>query len=118
MPQSTFVYHSQQADTSNSDASPEQQCQALQTARLRETTAEFKQEYARRAGIEGTLSEGVRVHHLRRARYIGLPKTHLQHLMIATAINLKRIFYWLVERPLSATRTSRFVALMTQPATS
>ena len=34
---------------------PEQQCQALKTARLRETTAEFKEEYARRAGIEGTL---------------------------------------------------------------
>lgn len=97
---------------------PEQQCQALQTARLRETTTQFKQEYARRAGVEGTLSEGVRVHHLRRARYIGLPKTRLQHLITATAINLKRIFYWLVERPLSATRTSRFVALMTQPATS
>ena len=45
----------------------------LQTARLRETTAEFKQEYARRAGIEGTLSEGVRVHHLRHARYIISP---------------------------------------------
>ncbi len=57
----------------------EQQCLALQTARIRETTAQFKQEYARRAGIEGTLSTGVRVHHLRHARYIGLPKTHLQH---------------------------------------
>lgn len=96
----------------------EQQCVALQTARIRETTTQFKQEYARRAGIEGTLSEGVRVHHLRHARYIGLPKTHLQHLMTATAINLKRIFYWLVEKPLAATRTSRFVALMTQPANS
>ena len=96
----------------------EQQCLALQTARIRETTAQFKQEYARRAGIEGTLSEGVRVHRLRHARYIGLPKTHLQHLMTATAINLKRIFHWLVEKPLAATRTSRFVALMTQPANS
>lgn len=71
---------------------PEQQYKALQIARQQEATIDYKEEYARRAGIEGTLSEGVRAHGLRRARYIGLAKTHLQHLMTATAINFKRIF--------------------------
>lgn len=68
---------------------PEQQYKALQIARQRETTTDYKQEYDRRAGIEGTLSQGVRAHGLRRARYVGLAKTHLQHLMTAAAINLK-----------------------------
>jgi hypothetical protein len=47
-----------------------------------------------------------------RARYIGLAKTHLQHLMTATAINFKRIFYWLSEVPQVTTRTSEFANLM------
>lgn len=67
-----------------------------------------------RAGIEGTLSEGIRVHGLRRARYIGLAKTHLQHLMTATAINFKRIFHWLSGVPQTTTRTSQFAKLMAQ----
>ncbi len=78
----------------------------------------FVSEYARRAGIEGTMSEGVRVHHLRRTRYIGLEKTHLQHLMTAVAINLKRLFNWLMGIPLATTRISRLAQLMTDPAAS
>ena len=92
--------------------------QALQAARQRETTTKFKEEYARRAGIEGTMSEGVRVHHLRRTRYVGLKKTHLQHLMTAVAINFKRLFNWLMGIPLAATRSSRYFQLMTNPITS
>jgi transposase len=93
---------------------PEQQYKALQTARQKAATVDYQTEYARRAGIEGTLSEGVRAHGLRRARYIGLAKTHLQHLMTATAINFKRIFNWLSDLSRAATRTSRFVKLMAQ----
>jgi transposase len=93
---------------------PEQQYKALQTARQKAATVDYQTEYARRAGIEGTLSEGVRAHGLRRARYIGLAKTHLQHLMTATAINFKRIFTWLSDLPRAATRTSQFVKLMVQ----
>jgi transposase len=44
-----------------------------------------------RAGIEGSLSEGVRCHGLRRARYRGQPKTLVQVKAIAGAINLVRI---------------------------
>lgn len=84
----------------------------LQDARLRQTTDEFKQAYAIRAGIEGTLSQGTRAFGLRNARYIGLPKTHLQHVITATAVNFTRLAAWLDERPLAQTRTSRFAALM------
>ena len=65
---------------------PEAQYNALQKARQREPTADYQADYALRSGIEGTLSEGVRAHRLRHSRYIGLAKTHLQHLMTATAI--------------------------------
>jgi len=95
---------------------PEAQYKALQMARERETTPEYKEEYACRAGIEGTLSEGVRAHGLRRARYIGMAKTHLQHLMTATAINFKRIYNWLQGTPQATTRTSQFAKLMAQEA--
>ncbi len=95
---------------------PEPQSKALQMARQRETTREYREEYARRAGIEGTMSEGVRAHGLRRARYIGLAKTHLQHLMTATAINFKRIYNYLNGAPQEATRTSHFAQLMAQSA--
>ena len=43
------------------------------------------------AGIEGSLSEGIRSHGLRRARYRGQSKTQLQAKAIAAAINLVRI---------------------------
>jgi transposase len=48
---------------------------------------------------------------LRRTRYRGLPKTHLQHVTIAAAINVDRIVAWLDKRPRATTRTSRFAAL-------
>ena len=91
---------------------PEAQYKALAKARKRAETAKYQADYALRAGVEGTMSEGVRAHGLRRARYIGLAKTHLQHLMTATAINCKRIHNWLSGVPQAATRTSQFVRLM------
>src|SRR5260370_28203235 len=50
-----------------------------------------QQRYGLRAGIEGTISEGLRCHGMRRARYRGQPKTQLQAKAIAAAINLVRI---------------------------
>ena len=64
-----------------------------------------------RAGIEGTLSQGVRTADLRRSRYIGLAKTHLQHILIAAALNLRRITDWLMDVPRACTRTAPFVLL-------
>ena len=85
--------------------------EALQTARQREATPEFKKDYHARAGIEGTLSQAIRVADLRRSRYIGLAKTHLQHVLTAAAIDLTRIVDWLAEVPRSLTRRSHFAAL-------
>ena len=96
---------------------PKEQYLALQAARARQTTAEYTAEYAKRAGSEGTISQGIRGFGLRRARYIGIAKTHLQHVLIAAAMNFARIAEWLGGRPHAKTRVSAFVAIMAQPAT-
>ena len=64
---------------------PREEHAALEAARAHETQEVFAAEYRQRAGIEGTLSQGVRVMALRRARYIGLAKVHLQHVLTAAA---------------------------------
>jgi transposase len=51
---------------------------ALQAARQRQETDEFKAQYALRAGVESSISQGVRRFDLRRSRYIGLARTQLQ----------------------------------------
>ena len=50
---------------------PEAQHEALRIGRAREQTAEFAVEYARRAGIEGTIAQGVRSARLRGRRISG-----------------------------------------------
>jgi transposase len=95
---------------------PQAEQQAMLAARLRQVTPDFQAIYATRAGIEGTLSQAVRTVGLRRARYIGLAKTHLQHLLSATAINLLRVAAWLIGRPLAKTRQSSFANLAPAPA--
>jgi transposase len=90
---------------------PREQSEALQAMRAWYASAEGQRQYARRAGIEGTLSQGVRAFGLRRARYRGLEKTHVQHVATAAAINIDRTVAWLDKRPRAATRTSRFAAL-------
>ena len=90
---------------------PKEAFLALQMARQRQKTDEFFQRYAVRAGIEGTLSQAVSAQGLRRSRYIGLAKTHLQHLLTAVALNIIRIVAWINEIPLAPTRHSHFAAL-------
>jgi transposase len=90
---------------------PQAQHEAIQNARLAQTTAAFRKRYAKRAGIEATLSQGVRAFELRRTRYIGLARTHLQHLATAVAINLARIVAALEGIPIQPTRQSHFARL-------
>ena len=59
--------------------------------RTEQHTPAFVQQYALRAGVEGTISQAVRTTRLRRTPYRGLPKTHLHHVAIAAGLNLKRI---------------------------
>lgn len=91
---------------------PQAQHEALQSARKRQVTAAFKALYAARAGIEGTLAQGVRAFGLRYVRYRGQAKTHLQHIRIAIAINLVRVFASLQEIARASTRTSSFARLV------
>jgi transposase len=90
---------------------PRAEHEALRAARERLATKEGRRAYARRAGIEGTLSQGVRAFGLRRSRYRGLARTHLQHVATAAALNLERLAAWFGATPRAATRTSRFAAL-------
>ncbi len=83
----------------------------LQHAREVQTTSEWKERYDQRAGIEGTLSQGLRVCDLRQARYVGLPKTHLQHVATAVALNFLRVVAWMNGNKRATTRRSRFAAL-------
>jgi transposase len=76
---------------------PQAAYETLQAARARQETATFKQQSKKRAGIEGTLSQGTRAFGLRCCRYLGLAKTHLQHLATAAAMNLTRLVHWLAD---------------------
>ena len=90
---------------------PREQHEALQQARAMHATEAGQQRYARRAGIEGTISQSVRAFGARRTRYRGLPKTHLQQVITAVAINVRRLVAWFDEIPKATTRTSHFAAL-------
>jgi transposase len=95
---------------------PHAEFAALHAARARQQTDQFKRRYARRAGIEGTISQAVRAFDLRQARSIGHAKTHLQHILIAVALNLARLAAWFGGATPAQTRTSPFAALFL-PAT-
>ena len=91
---------------------PQDQYEALKMRREQERTVEYLRMYAKRAGIEGTISQGVRRSGLRRSRYVGLAKTHLGHIFTAAAINLLRVGEWLAGATRATTRQSRFAAVM------
>ena len=96
---------------------PKELYEALRQTRLRENAEEFKKEYRNRAGIEGTISQGVRAFGLRSSRYMGKSKTRLQHLATAAAINLERVSDWLAGVGRERTRRSAFARVM-QPLTA
>ena len=49
---------------------------------------------------------------LRRSRYIGQEKTHLQHVVTAAAMNIVRLMNWLDGKPHAQTRRSALVQLL------
>ncbi len=91
---------------------PREEHEAIQFARKRQKTEEFASLYSDRAGIEGTISQGVRAFGLRKARYRGLERTHLQEVATAASINVGRITNWLNAVPTAATRRSRLAELV------
>jgi transposase len=90
---------------------PRDQHEALSAAREAQLTPEWKKQYKCRAGVEGTISQGVRAFGLRQARYLGRAKTHLQNILTAAAINLSRIVAWLSDVPQERTRVTHFAKL-------
>lgn len=66
----------------------------LLARRAEAETRAFREQLQLRAGIEGTLSELVRAHGLRQARYRGLVKLRLQGYFTALAVDLKRLARW------------------------
>ncbi len=85
--------------------------EALTQARAQQTTAEWKSRYAARAGVEGTMRQTSHVTGIRHARYRGLPKTALEHVAAATAVNLIRLDAYWTGRPLDRTRSSQLTRL-------
>jgi transposase len=90
---------------------PKEEHEAIQAARRRQETEEFASIYAKRAGIEGTIFQGVRAFGLRQARYRGLKRTHLQGLATAAAVNVGRVSNWLNGVRTAATRRSLIATL-------
>ena len=84
--------------------------QALAAARAAENAIGFQADYARRAGVEGTMHQAAS-HGARRARYRGLPKTRLDHAYMACALNLLRLHAYWTGTPLDRQRTSHLTRL-------
>lgn len=84
---------------------------AIVKRRKQQETKKWSKQYNQRAGVEGTISQGVRGLGLRKCRYVGLDKVHLQHILTATAMNAIRLFAWFEGVPLAKTRISSFAKL-------
>jgi transposase len=90
---------------------PRELHEALASARTEQTSAQWKARYAARAGVEGTMRQATHVTGIRRARYLGLPKTQLEHNIAAAAINMIRMDAYWTGHPLDRTRSSHLARL-------
>ncbi|TKA02121.1 transposase [Actinacidiphila oryziradicis] len=59
--------------------------------RTEQQTPEWKTRYAVRSGVEGTVNEFAHGHGMRRCRYRGQDKAHVQHVLTAIAVNIERL---------------------------
>jgi transposase len=90
--------------------------EAVTAARAGQASQHWKDRYRIRAGVEGTICQATCVTGIRRARYLGLPKTRLEHAVAAAAINLIRLDAWWTGKPLNRTRTTHLQRLHLSPA--
>jgi hypothetical protein len=95
---------------------PRETHQAAAQARAAQSSQQWKDRYAIRAGVEGTIRQATHVTGIRRARYLGLAKTTLEHAAAAAAINLIRLDAWWTGKPLDRTRTTHLQRLDLTPA--
>jgi transposase len=89
---------------------PRDLAEAQAAARAAGAAAGFRADYARRAGVEGTMHQAVS-HGARRARYRGLSKNILDHAFMAVALNLLRLCAYWNGTPLDRQRTSHLARL-------
>ncbi|MAU11454.1 MAG: IS5/IS1182 family transposase [Anaerolineaceae bacterium] len=85
--------------------------EALKRAREREQTSGYERLYSRQAGIERTMSQLTNQMGMRRTRYRGMVKVHLQHLLTAAGLKLNRATDWLMGKKRAKTRVSAFATL-------
>jgi hypothetical protein len=85
--------------------------EAVAAARAAQSSQHWKNRYNLRAGVEGTIRQATHVAGIRRARYLGLAKTTLEHQAAAAAINLIRLDAWWTGKPLDRTRTTHLQRL-------
>ena len=85
--------------------------EAVTAARAGQAGEAWQRRYRVRAGVEGTIAQAAHVTGIRRARYLGLPKTRLEHNAAAAAINLIRLDAWWTGKPLDRTRTTHLQRL-------
>jgi hypothetical protein len=85
--------------------------QAITAARAEQASQPWKDRYKIRAGVEGTIAQATAVTGIRTARYLGLPKTSLEHAAAAAAVNLIRLDAWRTRNPLHQARTTHLQRL-------
>ncbi len=90
---------------------PKPEQEALDSLRAEIATDEGRASYAARAGVEATMSQGVRAMGMRQTRYRGLGKTRLGHVATAAALSADRAAVWLGGTRPAKTRTSRVAAI-------
>jgi transposase len=90
---------------------PKEQHEAIQARRSEQTSKEFQKRYAKRSGIEGTISQGIRANDLRVSRFFGEDKTHLKHIFTAAAMNVTRLYSWYRGDTPAIARISRFASI-------
>ena len=84
---------------------------AQHAAQATQDTPDWQARYAIRAGVEGTFRQGIAVTGMRRARHRGLPKTRLEHVYSAVALNLIHLDAYWNGNALDRTRTSHLARL-------
>ncbi len=90
---------------------PRTQYETQQQLRAEQATDAWRDRYAHRSGIEGTIAQAARRSDVHHARYRGLAKTHLQHVLTALALNLVRLDAWLSGIPPGGSWASRLTRL-------
>ncbi|MFD9428718.1 MULTISPECIES: transposase [unclassified Streptomyces] len=80
------------ADSARTAGFPPRGLRDLQLrVRTEQQTPEWKARYAVRSGVEGTVNEFAHGRGMRRCRYRGQGKAHIQHVLTAIAVNIERL---------------------------